>query len=147
MATRPIRPYAQFNFLVDFGTGGPGAGFQECSSLGTEVPDAEYRAGHGLENRVRKIPGQHKATDLTLKRGVIGTPDFNQWLEDTRNGKPGASRTVIIRLQNEKRTAIVRKWKLARARIIKHVSGPLNAKGTDVAIEELILSYEGLKME
>jgi phage tail-like protein len=132
---------------VDFGTGGPGAGFQECSSLGTEVPGAEYRAGHDMENRVRKITGLHKATNLTLKRGVIGTPDFNQWLEDTRNAKPGASRTVIIRLQNEKRTAIVRTWKFTRARIIKHVSGPLNAKGTDVAIEELILSYEGLKME
>jgi phage tail-like protein len=132
---------------VDFGTGGPSAGFQECSSLVTEVPDAEYRAGHDMENHVRKITGQHKATNLTLKRGVIGTPDFYQWLEDTRKGKPGASRTVIIRLQNEKRTAIVRTWKFARARIIKHVSGPLNAKGTDVAMEELTLSYEGLKME
>ena len=134
MATPPGHPYAQFNFLVDFGTGGPGAGFQECSGLGTEITVAEYRADHDMENHVWKITGQHKTTNLTLKRGVIGTPDFYQWLEDTRDGKPGAFRTVIIRLQNEARTAIVRTWKFARARIIKHVSGPLNAKGTDVAM-------------
>jgi phage tail-like protein len=147
MATLPGHPYAQFNFLVDFSTGGPGAGFQECSGLDPEATAAESRAGHDMENRVRKITGQHKATNLTLKRGVIRTPDFYQWLEDTRDGKPGASRTVIIRLQNEERTAIGRTWKFARARIIKHVSGPLNAKGTDVAMEELTLSHEGLEME
>lgn len=34
-----------------------------------------------------------------------------------------------------------------RARIIKHVSGPHNAKGTDVAMEELTLAYERLELE
>ena len=38
-------------------------------------------------------------------------------------------------------------WKLLRARPIKHTSGPLNAKGTDVAMEELVLAYERLELE
>jgi hypothetical protein len=38
-------------------------------------------------------------------------------------------------------------WKLLRARIIKNVNGPFNAKGTDVAMEELTLAYERLEME
>ena len=38
-------------------------------------------------------------------------------------------------------------WRLRRARITKHVRGPLNAKGTDVAMEELTLAYERLEME
>ena len=38
-------------------------------------------------------------------------------------------------------------WKLLRARIIKHTSGPFNAKGTDVALEELTLAYERLELE
>ena len=42
---------------------------------------------------------------------------------------------------------MVRTWKLLRARITKHTSGPLNAKGTDVAMEELVLAYERLEME
>ena len=34
-----------------------------------------------------------------------------------------------------------------RARIIKYVIGPFNAKGTDVAMEELTLAYERMEME
>ena len=42
---------------------------------------------------------------------------------------------------------VVQTWRLIRARIIKFVSGPMKAKGTDVAMEELTLAYERLKME
>ncbi len=38
-------------------------------------------------------------------------------------------------------------WKLHRARIVKHVSGPFNALGCDVAMEEVTLAYERLEME
>jgi phage tail-like protein len=138
MAVLRERPYVQFNFLVDLGTGntdGPEAGFQECSNIGMEVTVAEYRNGNEKENSVRKITG------------VIGSLNLYQWLNDIRNGNQAAYRTVNVHLQNEDHTATVQTWKLLRARIIKHVSGPMNAKGTDVAMEELTLSYERLEME
>jgi len=144
------RPYVQFNFLVDLGTGnteGPEAGFQEVSGIGMEVTVAEYRAGNARENSVQKITGLNKSTDVTLKRGVIGSLNLYQWLHDIRNGNQNALRTVTIQLQNEDHTSVVLTWKLLRARIIKHTSGPLNAKGTDVAMEELVLAYERLDME
>src|SRR6266850_2606907 len=150
MATLRERPYVQFNFLVDLGDGntdGPQAGFQECSNIGMEVTVAEYRNGNEKENSVRKITGLNKATDVTLKRGVIGSLNLYKWLNDIRNGNQMAERTVTISLQNEDHTAVVQTWKLMRARIIKHISGPLNAKGTDVAMEELVLAYERLEME
>lgn len=150
MAVLRDRPYVQFNFLVDLGTGttsGPEAGFQECSNIGMEVTVAEYRNGNFAENSVRKITGLNKSTDVTLKRGVIGSLNLYQWLDDIRNGNQLAERTVKIQLQSEDHTAVVQTWKLLRARIIKHVSGPLNAKGTDVAMEELTLAYERLEME
>ena len=150
MAELRDRPYVQFNFLVDLGTGstdGPQAGFQECSNVGMEVTVAEYRNGNERENSVRKITGMNKATDVTLKRGVIGSLNLYQWLDQIRNGDQSAYRTVLVHLQNEDHTAIVQTWKLLRARIIKHVSGPFNAKGTDVAMEELVLAYERLEME
>jgi len=135
---------------VDLGTGtteGPEAGFQECSGIGMEVTVAEYRNGNAKENSVQKITGMNKSTDVTLKRGVIGSLNLYQWLNDIRNGDQTALRTVVIQLQNEDHTATVMTWKLLRARIIKHTSGPLNAKGTDVAMEELVLAYERLQME
>jgi conserved hypothetical phage tail region protein len=149
MAVLRERPYVQFNFLVDLGTGttdGPEAGFQEVSGLGMEVTVAEYRNGNEKENSVRKLTGMNKVTDVTLKRGVIGSLNLYQWLDQIRNGDQSAYRTVVIQLQNEDHTAVVASWKLLRARVIKHTSGPLNAKGTDVAMEELVLAYERLEM-
>ena len=150
MAVLRERPYVQFNFLVDLGTGstdGADAGFQEISNVGMEVTVAEYRNGNEKENSVRKITGLNKATDVTMKRGVIGSLTLYRWLDQLRNGDANALRTVTIQLQNEDHTAVVQTWKLLRARIIKHVSGPFNAKGTDVALEELTLAYERLEME
>ena len=150
MAVLRDRPYAQFNFLVDLGTGqtdGPQAGFQECSEIGMSVDVIEYRNGNEKENSVRKITGLNKATDVTLKRGVIGSLDLYQWLNDIRNGDQGAVRTVLVHLMNEDHTTVVQTWKLLRARIVKHVSGPFNAKGSDVAMEELVLAYERLELE
>ncbi len=150
MAVLRDRPYTQFNFLVDLGTGttdGPEAGFQEVSGIGMEVTVTEYRNGNERENSVRKITGLNKATDITLKRGIIGSLGLYKWLDQIRNGDQNAMRTVTIHLQNEDHTQTVQTWKLLRARIIKHTSGPLNAKGTDVAMEEMVLAYERLEME
>ena len=149
MATLRERPYVQFNFLVYLGDGNetqPQGGFQEMSNVGMEVTVAEYRVGNARENSVQKITGLNKATDVTMKRGVIGSLNLYSWLDDIRNGDQAAYRTVVIQLQNEDHTATVQEWKLLRARIIKHTSGPLNAKGTDVAMEELVLAYERLEM-
>ena len=150
MAVLRERPYVQFNFLVDLGAGfteGAEAGFQEVSGIGMEVTVAEYRTGNSRENSVMKITGLNKSTDVTLKRGVIGSLSLYKWLDQIRNGDQSALRTVTLQLQNEDHTQVVQSWKLLRARIIKHTSGPFNAKGTDVAMEELVLAYERLEME
>src|ERR1051325_5538932 len=150
MPAKRERPYVQFNFLVDLGNGttdGADAGFQEISGIGMEVTVAEYRNGNEKENSVRKITGLNKSTDVTLKRGVVGSLNLYQWLNQIRNGDQAGLRNVVIQLQNEDHTEIVQQWKLLRARIIKHTSGPLNAKGTDVAMEELVLAYERLEMQ
>jgi phage tail-like protein len=143
-------PYAQFNFLVDLGTGqteGPEAGFQECSGISMTVDVIEYRNGNDKEINPRKLTGLARVTDVTLKRGIIGSVSLYQWIDQIRNGDQSARRTVTIQLQNEDRTGVVMTWKLLRARIVKHTTGPLNAKGTDVAMEELTLAYERLELE
>src|ERR671927_1779900 len=101
MAVLRDRPYVQFNFLVDLGTGntdGPEAGFQEVSGIGMEVTVAEYRNGNERENSVRKITGLNKSTDVTLKRGVIGSLSLYNWLNDIRNGNQNSLRTISVQL-------------------------------------------------
>jgi phage tail-like protein len=150
MAVLRDRPYAQFNFLVDLGSGetdGPDAGFQECSGISTSIDVVEYRNGNEKENNPRKLTGLSRVNDVSLRRGVIGSLGLYQWLDQIRNGDPAAHRTVVIRLMNEDHSAAVMTWKLLRARIIKHTSGPLNARGSDVAMEEITLACERLELE
>ena len=150
MAVIRDRPYTGFNFLVDLGDGnaeGPAAGFQEISGIGQSIEVVEYRNGNSKENAVMKITGLNKALDITLKRGLIGALNLYQWLDDIRNGNQAALRTVTISLQNEDHAHNVMVWKLLRARIIKHSSGPFNARASDLAMEELVLAYERLEME
>lgn len=150
MAVLRERPYVQFNFLVDLGTGnteGPEAGFSEVSGIGFAVDVIEYRNGNERENQPRKLTGLARYPDVTLRRGLMGSLALYQWLDQIRNGDQNALRSVTIQLQNEDHTAVVATWKLLRARIVKHTAGPLNARGSDVVIEEMVLAYERLEME
>lgn len=150
MAVLRDRPYPQFNFLVDLGTGetaGPDAGFEEVSGIGETIAVVEYRNGNDKENEPRKLTGLARPLDLTMRRGIIGSLTLYLWLDQIRNGDQQAFRTVTIQLLSEDHTTVAVTWRLLRARIVKHVSGPLDAKGSDVAIEELTLAYERLAME
>jgi phage tail-like protein len=151
MAIERDNPYGNFNFLVDLGTGDTGsvkAGFQEVSGLNIEVTSADYRNGNEKANHVRKINGIYKVGDVTLKRGMMGALDLFQWIKAVRDGDQGARRSVTIQLQDEARSGTVMTWRLTNARPMRYTAPSMNAKGgTDVAIEELVLSCEDLTIE
>ena len=144
------RPYNNFNFLVDLGTGntdGPEAGFEEVLLPEVWLDVIEYRNGNEKENSVRKLTGMDHVSNAILKRGVIGSLNLYQWYNDIRNGNQSALRTVTIQLQNEDHTSIAQTWKLLRARVVGLKWGPLHAKGKDVAVEYVVLACERLEME
>jgi phage tail-like protein len=150
MAVIRDNPYGAFNFQVTVDRfGGDAAtvraGFQELSGLGLEVTEAEYRNGNEKENHVRKMNGIYKATDVTLKRGIVGWTDFFDWIKDVRDGKQSTRSQVIIELMDEAHTGPVMTWTLTNAKPKSYKAPTLNAKGgTDVGIEELVLSCEKL---
>lgn len=148
MAVARDRPYAQFNFLVDLGTGtdGPDAGFAEVSGLDASVDVIEYRNGNSKVNEPIKIVALSRVGDVTLKRGIIGTLSLWEWYAHVRTGDPDSTRTVAIHLLDEQHEGPVMTWVLHEARPVRHVSGPLDASGTDVAIEELVLAYDRLEL-
>ncbi|MDZ4796902.1 MAG: phage tail protein [Bryobacteraceae bacterium] len=140
-------PYTAFNFVVNVDTGESLGGFSDCTGLQTEITIAEYRNGNDKENHVRKVQGVHKVGDVTLKRGVINSSDFWAWVEDTRTKGPAAKREVVIVLRDEAGTP-VQKWKLHKVIPLKYTGPNFAAKGGgDVAMEELVLSAEGLDFE
>ena len=150
MAVIRERPYSNYNFLVDLGTGeteGPQAGFSEVI-LPTSVLDViEYRSGNEKESGVRKIPGRAHYGNVVFKRGVIGSLDLYQWWNDTRNGNINSFRTVTVQLQDEEHTAVVLTWKFMRAWPVRYEFSPLEAKGKDTLIEILELAFERMEME
>lgn len=154
---RKNRPYSQFNFTVSWKEATDNkagslaedtaqAGFQEVSGLGMEITVAEYRAGNFLTNEPIKITGTVKTPDVTLKRGVIGSLDLYQWLHEVRNGSQNHLKNVTIKLKAEDRGTTAQEWKLINARPIKYTGPSLTGKGTDLAIEELVLSAERIEL-
>ncbi len=150
MAIERDRPYSQFNFLVSWeglDASDVKAGFQEISGLGMEITVAEYRAGNFKDNAPMKITGTYKVPDITLKRGVIGATNLYEWLEEVRNGAEDALKDVTIELLTQDRSETAVKWELKNARPTKYTGPALNGKGTDVAIEELVLASERIVLE
>jgi phage tail-like protein len=152
MAVERERPYSQFNFRVVIENGPDAAstkaGFQEVAGLGMEITVAEYRAGNFKDNTPIKVTGTYKVPDVTLKRGLIGEPDtLYGWINQVRNGSQAALRTVTIEALSEDRTQTVQAWKLTNARPTKYTGPSLSGKGTDVAIEELVLASERIDVE
>jgi phage tail-like protein len=140
-------PYGAFNFLVNLGGVGPEeplGGFSDVSGLGTEVTVAEYRNGNDRENHVRKVPGIHKVSDVTLKRGIVSSADLFAWIEAVRRDGVAAQRDVTITLRDEA-ASVVQTWTLRGVIPLKWTGPTLAAKGGgDVAMEELVLSAESL---
>ena len=138
-------PYSAFNFLVEFNGQDISAGFSEVSGIGAEITVAEYREGTDKQNHVRKIPNINKVSDVTLKRGIIKSKDLWDWVDLVRTKGWEGQRDVSITLMDESHENAVSRWVLQSAIPTKYTGPSLNAKGgTDVAMEELVLSAEGI---
>lgn len=144
-------PYGAFNFLVNLngsvGEDQPLGGFSDVSGLGTEITIAEYRNGNEKTNHVRKVPGIHKVSDVTLKRGIVNSADLWGWIDQTRTQGVAAKRNVVVTLRDEAGTP-VQKWVLGNVVPMKYTGPTLAAKGGgDVAMEEIVLSIENIESE
>jgi phage tail-like protein len=136
-------PYGAFNFLVEI-DGVAAAGFSECSGLSTETEVIEYREG-GDRSGVRKLPGLTKYSAIILKRGITANRDLWNWRKSVIDGVTDRrSGRIVILGEDRNPVATIRffegwpsKWE-----------GPkLNAKSSEVAIETLEITHEGLEFE
>ena len=144
-------PYGAFNFSVNLNgpndPESPLGGFSDVSGMGTEITISEYRNGNEKENHVRKVPGTHKVSDVTLKRGIVNSEDLWDWITQVQRQGPAGQRTVSITMRDEAGDD-VQTWVLRNAIPIKYTGPTLAAKGGgDVAMEELVLSAEGMDLE
>jgi phage tail-like protein len=140
MATYPL---PKFHFQVQWG--GVRIGFTEVTGLDMQVEAIEYREGSSPEYSKIKMPGMHKFSNITLKRGTIqGDSDFYKWI-NTINLTVTERRDIIISLLNETHAPVMT-WKAKNAFPIKVQASDLKSDGNEVAIETLELAHEGLNI-
>lgn len=145
MANRTT-PYGAFNFIVAFDGGEIFGGFSDVSGIGTELTMAEYRNGNDKENHVRKVAGVHKVGDVTCKRGILDSKTLFEWIAAARTQGPAAQKSVTITLLDETQKP-VQSWQLRGVVPMKYTGPTLAGKGGgDVAMEEIVLSAEGLEL-
>jgi len=140
MATYPL---PKFHFLVQWG--GSKVGFTEVTGLDFQVEPIEYREGSSPEYHKIKMPGMHKFSNITLKRGTFsGDIEFYTWMK-TISLTTVERRDITISLLNEEHEPVVT-WGIKNAFPIKVQASDFKSDGNEVAIETLELAHEGLKI-
>jgi phage tail-like protein len=127
--------------------------FQECTGLEVEMDVQEYQEG-GRNNGVVRRVGRAKYVPLVLKRGMFYSADAQasvnpalwHWMQGIVNGGTPVPRyDGVIRVMSADGT-VRASWVFDRALPAK-IRGPeLNAKTGEIAIEELTLAHEGLRL-
>jgi len=127
--------------------------FQECSGLEVEMDVQEYLEG-GRNDGVIKRVGRAKYSPIILKRGMFYSDSGGganmalwNWLQSVVSGvRPVDRYDGIVTVMS---TGLVpaATWTFDRGLPLK-IRGPeLNAKTGEVAIEELHIAHEGLRLE
>jgi len=134
----------------DAGPLGDGS-FQECSGLDMEMETAEYLEG-GRNNGVIQRVGRAKVARIVLKRGMLHPAgdevhtELWQWFQDVVDGvRPLRRYDGTVEVLDEDGVS-VSTWTFRRGLPAKLVGPQLNAKTGEVAIEELQIAHEGLRM-
>ena len=120
--------------------------FTSCNGIGSSHEVIEHKVvdktGHEL---VQKIPGRMTWEDITLKRGITDAMDIWKWRAQVEKGTMKEARKNGSVVMYDRNYEEVARWNFENGWPSK-VSGPdLDAGGTDVGVEEVTISHEGLE--
>lgn len=135
--------YRAFQFMVEI-DGIDKARFQEVGGLDATTDVVEYREGGDMLG-VRKLPGQTKHSNLSLKRGYTDDDQLWKWYEDVMTGRTEKIRRNIGVIQMDMNNQEKFRWQVYDAFPVKYTAPSFNAKGNDLAIETLEIAYERIE--
>jgi len=160
-SARDVRPWTAyplhaFNFEVEFAErklnteGGVGqliplcsGAFAECTGLEATMEPKVIKEGGRNYGSFQRVGTVTFAT-VILKRGMTRARDLWKWFElTTARGAYTYRLDVTIRMCDQQGKPAI-SWVLHRAMPIKFKAADLNARATEVGIEELHLAHEGL---
>lgn len=148
-----LPPFTAFRFRIELdvpGIGSPvcSAAFAECDGLEISMEHKTIREG-GNNNQPIHLIGPVSYGQLTLKRGMTETFDLWEWfdlvLQDGRGWLRADGEVIMLasQLSPEREQA---RFVLSRCLPIKLKAPALNAQDGQIAIEEMQLAYETLRL-
>jgi phage tail-like protein len=149
----PLYPFPLFRFHVEFRREQDNdvqlahGAFSECTGLEATMEPKVIKAGGANYGAYQRV-GRVTFATVILKRGITTGRDLWKWFSHVNEqGKSALRLDVRIMIFDEVADPAVDPKltvRLFRALPIKFKSGDLNARATDVGIEELHLAHEGL---
>ncbi len=126
------------------------AAFTECSGLGVTINKKPIKEG-GVNHQQRFCLTDVKFSDVKLKRGVTDDPTFWRWISQVLDERYQDKDHPILRpnvriLVFNQAGLTMQSWVLIGAVPVGWKVPTLQADGSKVAIEELTIAYEGLKV-
>jgi phage tail-like protein len=147
-------PLHVFRFRVDFvedSLTGPATSkqvsicsgaFSECTGLEATMEPKVIKEG-GRNYGASQRAGPVTFATVVLKRGMTTTRHLWKWFELVSNGAYAYRLAATITLLDGEGKPVLA-WKLARCMPVKFKAADMNAKSTEIGIEELHLAHEGL---
>jgi phage tail-like protein len=158
MSTAPITPLHVFRFQVDFfqdslaatvGQAQPSTpipvcsgAFAECTGLEATMEPKVIREG-GRNYGSAQRAGYTNFATVILKRGISTTQNLYQIFNSVSTGMFAPRMQVTINVFDINGNVQIA-WQLDHAMPIKYKFSDLNAKNSEIGIEELHLVHEGL---
>jgi phage tail-like protein len=148
-----LPPLQVFRFEISFKRAGDTPGgpvqlcsgaFSECTGLEATMEPKIIKSG-GANYGPAQRAGQVSFATVVLRRGMTRTRDLWNWFQTVGGGAYAYRLSAEIAMQNQA-GEIVLTWGLDNCLPVKFKAADLNAKGTEVGIEELHLAHEGLRL-
>jgi phage tail-like protein len=118
--------------------------FSECTGLEATMEPKVIPVG-GRNYGAAQRAGRVSFATVVFKRGMTSTQDLWNWFQLVGGGSYATRLSAEISMQDAAGDPVVT-WGLERAMPVKFKAADLNARGTEIGIEELHLAHEGLKL-
>jgi phage tail-like protein len=119
------------------------AAFAEVNGLQIETEVMEYAEG-GNNNFIHRLPGRTKISNLTLKRGMVGSNELFKWYAKSVQGHI-EPRNLSVIMYDAAGNELMR-WDFIKAYPIKWIGPQFSASSNANAVETLELAHAGLAL-
>lgn len=137
-------PYRNTRYLLEI-DGIVKAGFSQATIPNSTTQITQYREGNDPPT-ARKLGGLNQYADLTLQWGTTSDSiELFEWKQLAEQGNLDAARRNVAVIVLDEEGEPGPRWEFRNAWPTQYDAPDLNATGTDVAVESVTITHEGME--